>query len=225
MTRKLPVVAMDGPAGAGKSTVARMLAAELGFGLIDTGAIYRTVALAASRASLATSDAAAVTQLAEQLVERRAIALEGAKTILDGEDVSLAIRTPEMSLAASAVSAIPGVRAALLAVQRQLGANGGVVLEGRDIGTVVFPDAERKFYVTASIEVRAKRRYDELTAKGTEVSYEATLDDVRKRDEADSTRAVAPLKPAPDAEIIDTSTMSIEEVVKALAARVRSAYA
>jgi cytidylate kinase len=214
---------MDGPAGAGKSTVARKLAAELGFGLIDTGAIYRTVALAATRASLGAGDVEAVTQLAQALVERRAIRLEGSKTILDGEDVSLAIRTPEMSLAASAVSAVPGVRAALLAVQRQLGAQGGVVLEGRDIGTVVFPDAERTFFVTASVEVRARRRYDELMAKGTDVTFEATLDDVKRRDDADSTRAVAPLKPADDAEIVDTSGMSIDDVVAALAIRVRAA--
>jgi cytidylate kinase len=214
---------MDGPAGAGKSTVARKLAAELGFGLIDTGAIYRTVALAASRASLGAGDVEAVTGLAQALVERRAIRLEAGKTLLDGEDVSQAIRTPEMSLAASAVSAVPGVRAALLAVQRQLGAEGGVVLEGRDIGTVVFPDAERKFFVTASVEVRARRRYDELMAKGTDVTFEATLDDVQRRDEADSTRAVAPLKPADDAEIVDTSGMSIDDVVRALAIRVRAA--
>lgn len=216
------MVAMDGPAGAGKSTVARKLAAELGFGLIDTGAIYRTVALAASRASLGSGDVDAVTRLAQALVERRAIRLEAGKTLLDGEDVSQAIRTPEMSLAASAVSAVPGVRAALLAVQRQLGAEGGVVLEGRDIGTVVFPDAERKFFVTASVEVRARRRYDELMAKGTDVTFEATLDDVKRRDEADSTRAVAPLKPADDAEIVDTSGMSIDDVVRALAIRVRA---
>ena len=217
-----PIVAMDGPAGAGKSTVAKLLAAELGFTLIDTGAIYRTVALASSRAGLLDGSPDPISRLAESLVEKRAIRFEQGKTLLNNEDVSSAIRTPEMSMAASKVSAIPGVRAALLAVQRQLGEGGGVVLEGRDIGTVVFPKAHKKYFVTASVEVRARRRFDELKAKGSDVSWEATLADVIKRDEQDTNREIAPLKPADDAEIVDTSNMSIEQVVAKLAANVRA---
>lgn len=217
-----PIVAMDGPAGAGKSTVAKLLAAELGFTLIDTGAIYRTVALASSRAGLLDGSPDQISRLAESLVEKRAIRFEQGKTLLNNEDVSTAIRTPEMSMAASKVSAIPGVRAALLAVQRQLGEGGGVVLEGRDIGTVVFPKAHKKYFVTASVEVRARRRFDELKAKGSDVSWEATLADVITRDEQDTNREIAPLKPADDAEIVDTSNMSIEQVVAKLAASVRA---
>ena len=177
MTRRArPIVAIDGPAGAGKSTIARQLARELGFLLVDTGAIYRTVALAAKRAGLAWEDGPSVTALAEGLVASGALEVypsaTGAMGVkLSGEDVSEGIRTPDMSLGASTVSAHQGVRNVLLAMQRKAGADGGVVLEGRDIGTVVFPDAEVKLYLTARPEVRAQRRYDELTAKGQTVSF------------------------------------------------------
>lgn len=222
---KRPRVAIDGPAGAGKSTVAKLLADRLGFVLVDTGALYRTVALAARSAGVAWDDEPAVTRIAESLVAQRAIAFGGTGAAarggvcvrLHGEDVSTQIRTPDMSLGASRVSAIPGVRAALLDLQRQAGAAGGVVLEGRDIGTVVFPDAEVKFFLTASPEERAQRRYDELVAKGTSVSYDETLSDVVRRDRADTERPVAPLKQADDALLVDSSGRPVEVIVEEMA--------
>lgn len=212
------LVAIDGPAGAGKSTVARRVAERLRMVLVDTGALYRCVALAASRAGLAFSDEEEVGALAARLAAARAIRLEadrerGVRAFLEGEDVSVPIRTPEMSLGASRVSAIPRVRDALLAMQRQAGEEGGVVLEGRDIGTVVFPDAEVKFFLTASPEERATRRHRELIEKGTPASFEDTLQDVVKRDKADTERPVAPLRQADDAIVIDSSNQSIDEVV------------
>lgn len=225
MARLQPVVALDGPAGAGKSTVARLVARALGYTLVDTGAIYRSVALACRRAAIPWEDTTAV---AAQALRLAAGALRmapnpegGVRVILDDDDVSGAIRTPEISLGASQVSAIPAVRAALLELQRRAAESGGVVLEGRDIGTVVIPDAESKFFVTASPEVRATRRHEELLARGVDVSFEATLADVMQRDEADSSRAVAPLRPAADAELVDTSKLSIEQVVAHIVASVR----
>lgn len=227
MSRR-PVVAIDGPAGAGKSTVARRVAAALGFVLLDTGALYRSVALAAQRAGAPWSDAERVSAVARGVAEPGRLSLAtdadapgGTRVVLDGEDVSALIRTPEMSRGASAVSAIPGVRAALLDMQRHHATLGGVVMEGRDIGTVVVPDAEAKFFVTASSEVRARRRYDELRARGVATTLEATLAEVVARDDADAGRDVAPLVPAADAELVDTSTMPIDGVVEHLVARVR----
>ena len=220
--RARPIVAIDGPAGAGKSTVARRLAAELGFVLVDTGALYRVVALAADRAGTTWKDAAGCGAIARDLVARRAIALDGSRVKLDGEDVSEAIRTAAMGMGASDVSAHPEVRAALLDLQRQAGEAGGVVLEGRDIGTVVFPDAEVKFFLTASPEVRARRRFEELTQKGQSVTLEQTLAEVQKRDAQDTGRAHAPLRQAPDATLVDDSTLSIEDTVAEMAARVRA---
>ncbi|WP_437286092.1 (d)CMP kinase [Sorangium sp. So ce406] len=237
-------VAIDGPAGAGKGTVARGLAERLGYLLVDTGAIYRAVALAAHRVGLAWDETGAIGALAEDLASGGRIALErsapgdaggaggattddapaessvggsGMRVLLDGEDVSSAIRAPEISLGASRVSAVPAVRKALLAMQRQAGAVGGVVLEGRDIGTVVFPDAEVKFFLTAPAEIRAKRRYDELVARGMTVSFEATLADVLRRDRADSERAVAPLRKADDAILMDSGHRSPQEIVDEMA--------
>jgi len=220
-------VAIDGPAGAGKSTVARRLADALGFVLVDTGAIYRGVALAAKRAGIRWDDAERVGDLARSLVARRALLLEhdqatGVRVRLDGEDVSLAIREPDMGLGASTVSAHPAVRAALLEMQRHAGRSGGVVLEGRDIGTVVFPDAEVKFFLTARPEVRARRRFDELVAKGAPVTFEETLADVLRRDEQDTTRPVAPLRRADDASTIDDSDISIDQTVSRMVDRVRT---
>ncbi|MCS6898481.1 MAG: (d)CMP kinase [Myxococcales bacterium] len=225
MTRPRPAVALDGPAGAGKSTVARLTARALGFTLVDTGALYRTVALAAQRAGIPWSNTEGVASQARRLAEG-ALQMrpnpEGAVCVLlDGEDVSSQIRTPEMSFGASQVSSIPEVRAALLAMQRGAASEGGVVLEGRDIGTVVLPDAEAKFFVTASPEVRARRRHEELLARGFPSSFEQTLAEVLQRDEADSNRSVSPLRAAEDAELVDTSAMTIEEVVARIVQRVR----
>jgi len=231
-------VAIDGPAGAGKSTVARGLARRLGYVLLDTGALYRTVAYAARRAHIPWDDAQAVGALARSLVEGSAIKVEasesaptslapglsasaqggsGMRVFLRGEDVSLAIREPEMSFGASRVSAIPAVRAALLDMQRQAGAAGGVVLEGRDIGTVVLPDAEAKFFLTASPEVRARRRFDELTSRGVAATLDDTLDEVIRRDRADSEREIAPLKRAEDAILVDSSDRPVGEVIEEMA--------
>lgn len=223
--RKRPIIAIDGPAGAGKSTVARRVAESLGFMLLDTGALYRAVALAAQRGKVSVRDAERAGALAEDLARRAAIRLEHShgegRVLLDGEDVSRAIRTPDIGMDASTVSAHPAVRKALLDMQRSAGDDGGIVAEGRDIGTVVFPNAEHKFFLTASPEVRAQRRYDELVAKGQTATLEETLAEVKRRDEQDTTRVVAPLKPAADATLLDSSTMAIDAVVDAILARVR----
>lgn len=220
------LVAIDGPAGAGKSTVSRRVAEKVGFAMVDTGAIYRTVAFAAVRDGVAFDDDAALGELLGRIrIEFRPAPVAGAGqgVWLDGEDVSLAIRTPEISRAASAVSAREVVRQGLLDLQRRLGrsAPGGAVLEGRDIGTVVFPDAEAKFFVTARPEVRARRRHTELVARGGSSSYEEVLADQIQRDQADSQRAIAPLKPAPDAIVVDTSDLSLDEVVERIVTEVR----
>ena len=216
--RKQPIVAIDGPAGAGKSTVARRLADALGYVLVDTGAMYRCVALAAERAAITFSDADRLGELAHSLVSAHALHFErdpqlGVRVKLSGSDVSDAIRTPPIAQGASLVSAHPPVRAALLDLQRQAGEAGGVVLEGRDIGTVVFPEAEAKFFLTASAETRARRRYEELVAKGQTTSFEETLADVKKRDAQDEGRAIAPLKQADGAIRVDSTSLTLDETV------------
>jgi cytidylate kinase len=217
------VIAIDGPAGAGKSTVARRLADRLGFLLVDTGALYRAVAFASERQGVAWQDAPNVEQVAEQIAPTLVLtrAADGSvRVALDGDDISEAIRTPRMATGASMVSAYVGVRLALLGIQRQAALQGGVVLEGRDIGTSVFPDAEVKFFLTAQDEVRARRRHEELLAKGTRVTLEETLADVRARDQRDRDRPVAPLRQASDAVLVDSSNRSIDAVVEEMAALV-----
>lgn len=216
--RKRLIVAIDGPAGAGKSTVARKLADALGYVLVDTGAMYRAVALEAKRAGTAWNDGAGVGGIARGIVGEHALAFErdgtlGVRVLLRGSDVSEAIRMPDIAQGASTVSAHEEVRAALLDLQRQAGETGGVVLEGRDIGTVVFPHAEVKFFLTASAEVRAGRRHAELVAKGQTVTFDETLADVKVRDARDEGRAIAPLKQADDAILVDSSKLSIDETV------------
>ena len=214
------VVTIDGPAGAGKSTVAKMVAAELGYRLLDTGAIYRTVALAAVSAGVGFDQGTELAQIATQLDIHFEIDGDRNRVFLCDREVSTEIRTPEISKAASHVSAHPEVRAALLELQRRLGSGGGVVVEGRDTGTVVFPVAEAKFFLTASDEVRAQRRVTELQATGQTADLATTLQDIRERDARDSGRAVAPMIPAVDAEHVDTSGRTLEAVVADMVARV-----
>lgn|SRR3990172_5081777 len=208
------IVAIDGPSGSGKSTVAKLLAGRLGYMYIDTGAMYRAVALQAKRDDIDINDSAALIRLCESVKLEFVPDNGGLRTILNGEDVSEAIRTPEMSMAASDISARKEVRQALLSLQRRMGENGGVVLEGRDVGTVIFQNAEAKFFLDASLEERGKRRYKELAAKGMNVTLEQTIDDVRKRDINDSSREIAPLKMAADAVLVDSTNLGIVEVVE-----------
>lgn len=217
---KQVVVTIDGPAGAGKSSVAKLLARRLGYRLLDTGAIYRAVALTTQRAGTPWSDGAACGEVARSLDIRFDFVGEKNHVFLAGEDVSSAIRTPEVSQGASQVSAHPEVRAGLLELQRRLAAGGGVVVEGRDTGTVVFPAAEAKFFLTAKDEERARRRVAELAQTGSPVDFEVTLREIRERDQRDASRDVAPMVPAADAILVDSSTQTLEEVVDSLAAQV-----
>lgn len=214
--KKTIAVAIDGPSGAGKSTIAKILAKELRFIYVDTGALYRSIGYTALRRGVAPDDAEAVGALLPSLhPELRYI--DGAQRVLvNGEDVSDHIRTPEVSLAASKVSSLPAVRRALFDLQRDMAKKNNVIMDGRDIGTVVLPDAEVKIFLTASAEVRAQRRYEELREKGTDVTYDEVLADMKKRDYDDSHRAVAPLKAAEDAVRVDTTAYSLEKAVAAL---------
>jgi CMP/dCMP kinase len=211
------VVTIDGPAGAGKSTVAKQLARKLGYRLLDTGAIYRAVALLAKRRGVPWTDGDACAAVARELDISYQFIGDKNHVFIAGEDVSSAIRTPEISQGASQVSAHPPVRAALMDVQRRVAEGGGLVVEGRDTGTVVFPTAEAKFFLTATVEERARRRIAELEATGATVDHEQTLREIRERDERDASRDVAPMKPADDAVLVDSSTQTIEQVVENLA--------
>ncbi|MDX2052027.1 MAG: (d)CMP kinase [Polyangiaceae bacterium] len=222
---KLPVVAIDGPAGAGKTTVSQRVADALGYTLVDTGALYRSVALAAKEANVDWDDAEGVGRVAERLAREHSIrfgsSAPGQRRIYLGErDVSEAIRAADISQGASRVSALPSVRAALLEMQRSAGEGGGVVLEGRDIGTVVFPSAEAKFFLTANVEVRARRRHEELRAKGTAAELAEVAREVAERDKRDSSRPIAPLRQADDATVVDSSELGIDEVVRLIVSRV-----
>lgn len=222
-SRSLPVVAIDGPAGAGKSTAARMLAERLGFVLVDTGSLYRGAALAAMQRGVPLDDGPALGAMARTLSFQFQPRHGGEpRLFLDGRDVADEIRTSPISNGASKVSQHSEVREALLGLQRQLGERGGVVLEGRDIGTVVFPDAEVKVFLTASLEERARRRVADLVARGTEADLEETLSEIALRDRMDEERAVAPLRPAPDAVVLDTTAEDLPAVVDRLVALVRS---
>ncbi len=215
------VIAIDGPSGAGKSTAARRLAERLGYIYIDTGAMYRAIGWKAKREGIDPADEA---KLAD-LCGRTEVAIKkdnsDPRFSVDGIDVTGDIRTPEMGMMASAVSKSPAVRARLLTLQRELGRGGGVVMDGRDIGTVVFPDADVKFYLEASAGERGRRRYLELKAKGMDVDRAQITKEIEERDRQDSGRALAPLKKADDALLIDSSSMSIEDVLDRMLSEIK----
>ena len=216
--QKRVIVAIDGPSGAGKSTIAKRLADRLGFTYIDTGAMYRAVALWAVRQSVDFDDRHRM----EQLALASDIGLAPGRILLNGEDVTGAIRTPEVTNGASRIAVIPGVRRAMVAKQREIGQKVSVVMEGRDIGTVVFPNADVKVFLDASIEERVRRRLAESRAKGVEVSESQLAAQMKERDDRDSTRADAPLAQAPDAAYLDSTLLSEDEVAEAILKMVRA---
>jgi cytidylate kinase len=211
---RLPCVAIDGPVAAGKSTIARLVARELGYTYIDTGAMYRALAWAARKRAIGPHDAAAAASLLDGLEIRLAPGLEGADRVrVDGEDVTADIRSQEIGQLASQLSELPEVRGHMVSLQQAMAREGGVVMEGRDIQTVVLPDAEVKIFLIASPEERARRRCQELLERGISASYDAVLADLKQRDERDANRAHAPLRAAPDAACVNTDGLSIEQVV------------
>ena len=207
-------VAIDGPAGAGKSSVAKAAAKELGFVYVDTGAIYRTIALYVLRQGVDPKDAAGVEALLPQIEIGMEYTDQGQKMVLNGEDVTGLIRTPEVSMATSTCSAIPAVRAFLLQLQRDLAEKNNVLMDGRDIGTVVLPHAQLKVFLTASPQERARRRVLQLEESGRKADYEAILRDIQQRDYQDSHRETAPLRPAEDSVLVDTSGVTFDESVR-----------
>jgi len=217
MSDKLNIVTIDGPSGVGKSTVSRLLAQRLGYTYLDTGAMYRAVALACREADIAPSDERTVAAL----LKKFSLNLEppdqvdaDVRVFLNSREITRFLRTPEIAMTASKVSVLPVVREKLTQMQRQIGQHGEIVAEGRDTGSVVFPEASWKFYLDASPEIRARRRAEQLEQKGIKVDQAAILEQIIKRDRNDSTRSLAPLKPADDAVIVDSSRMSAEDVVK-----------
>jgi len=215
------IIAIDGPSGAGKSTITKLLADRLGYLHIDTGAMFRAIALAAKRAGVDGADDESLERLCRS-IEIDFLRDNGCcRVIVNGEDVTEAIRTPEISSLTSAISARKVVRDFLLTLQRRMGAEGGVILEGRDIGTVVFPDADVKFFLSASVEERGRRRWLELRAKGEDVTLEDTVAAVAQRDEQDSGREHAPLRRADDAIAIDSTGLSVDEVIALMEGLVR----
>ena len=218
-------IAIDGPSGAGKSTLAKAAAKELGYLYVDTGAIYRTVGLAAYRRGIASRDSASVIAMLPELrIELRHGADGLQRMFLDGEDVSDAIRMPEISIYASDVSAVPEVRAYLMEMQRSFARTQNVIMDGRDIGTVVLPDAGLKIFLTASVEARARRRQLELEKKGKCIPLEEVLRDMEYRDKNDSSRAAAPLRPAEDAVRLDTTELNFSESCAAVESLIRERF-
>ena len=214
-------IAIDGPSGAGKSTVAKSLAKRLGYVYIDTGAMYRSLALRVKKTGLPPEDESALSQLALSLHIQFFTEGEQTHVLCDGEDITQAIRTPEISRLASSISRQKVIREALVQMQRKMGERGGVILEGRDIGTVVFPEADVKFYLDAESDERARRRYDEMVEKGLKVDFEETHAELSQRDYNDMHRVHSPLKKADDAVFIDSTHRSAEEVVEEMVRVIR----
>ena len=214
MIRKKLVIAIDGPAASGKTTTATLVARRLNYLHVDTGAMYRAIALKAIRLGLTMADAREIGRLMQKTRIQLRPLKDGLRVILDGKDVTEAIREPDVTRAASAVSALRDVRDAMVKEQRKMGKEGGIVLEGRDIGTVVFPNADLKFFMVAGIEARARRRRQELLEKGVKVEIDTIRQELQDRDRTDSTRAQSPLRKAPDAIEVDTSSMTITEQVE-----------
>jgi CMP/dCMP kinase len=212
------IIAIDGPSGAGKGTIARAISEALGYRHVDTGAMYRAVGWKATYEGVALDDEAAVSALAR----RADLVVEGGVVAIDGNDVTRAIRTPEIDKAATAVARLPKVREVLVARQRALGAEGGVVMEGRDIGTVVFPNADVKIYLDASAEERARRRASDTAHSGSQAGQAAVAEAIQARDKADTTRAISPLSLAPDAIHIDTTDMAVDRVINRVLELVQS---
>ncbi len=219
MIRKRPIIAIDGPVGAGKSVAARELARALGFSYLNTGAMYRAVAIAAREAGISPDDPNVEERLASVLKGIK-IKFDGEKILLNGRDVTAMKDDPEIGELASRFSAIGSVRVRMRDLQRAAGADGGVVMEGRDIGTAIFPDAEFKFFLDADVKTRAHRRYEELKKKGASITEDEVLEQLVERDRRDSGRELAPLKRADDATVIDSTNLSIDAVVAAMKAKI-----
>ncbi len=219
------IIAIDGPSGVGKSTLSQKLAAELDYLNIDTGAMYRSVAVLVKEQQIDPQDGEQLEELCRDLTIHFERTADGERVFANNIDVTTAIRTPEISQLTPQVAAQPVVREALVRIQREMGQAGGVVLEGRDIGTVVFPYADIKFFLVASAEERGKRRYEELSQQGLEVDLEQTIADIEARDAADTSRALAPLKQADDAVVIDTTRLSIDGVLEEMLRIVRNKQA
>ena len=222
MKQEVIAVAIDGPAGAGKSTIARAAAAQLGFVYVDTGALYRTIGLAVCRRGIDGTDTAGIVHTLPEIRVELTYQDGAQHVLLDGEDVSDAIRTPEISVYASQVSVVPEVRAYLLDLQRDMARTQSVIMDGRDIGTVILPDARVKIFLTASPEKRAVRRCAELREKGQQVTLDEVLADMTRRDTQDEGRAVAPLKQAADAVRVDTSDLTLDESIEAVLRVIRA---
>lgn len=210
MTQTVPVITLDGPAASGKGTIAELVADALGFHYLDSGALYRIATLAALKAGVDLEDADELTRIAQTIEP----VFEKGEILLAGEVITEAIRANDVSVATSRVAAVPGVREALFQLQRRFAKAPGLVADGRDMGTVVFPEAPLKIFMTADVEVRAKRRYDQLVKKGVKAELAQIEKELRERDQRDQNRATAPLKAAPDAHLLDTTHMGIEDVVK-----------
>ncbi|MFQ6832354.1 (d)CMP kinase [Butyricicoccus pullicaecorum] len=221
MNQDVIAVAIDGPAGAGKSTIARAAAAQLGFVYVDTGALYRTIGLAVCRRGIDGTNVPGILATLPEIQVGLTYQDGAQHVLLDGEDVSDAIRTPQISTYASQVSSVPEVRAYLLDLQRDLARRQSVIMDGRDIGTVILPDAKVKIFLTASPEKRAARRCAELREKGQDVTVEGILADMERRDALDASRAVAPLKQAEDAVLVDTSDLTLEQSIEAVLTVIR----